>query len=1104
MLKLGVRIPKWFQICLVLCFPLAATLAMVQRANAQFTPGTPVSPLLIGQSYWNVVPNNVWPMVQAAGANHLIRIGGTGQNNSPLACDALQGDLIQQIQMFRNIGAEPIIQVSAKINGNLATEAAAAAAMVTCVNITNVANGNLAYPVQYWSIGNETDAGFSGTDAQLAADVQAYIFAISPAMRNAAAASATNPNITIMAPEFSFFQTARYTYLVGGAYDITGTDSNGRFYVDEITVHRYPFGNAPLTWAASDVLNEQLSGMPGTLKKLVTVINVANTLNNRTGAHALTYGLTEFNITFTNPSPNGATNFGTCGFMSGQFFATTYGAGMATATSAGQSANNMNTWSVNQSSGACSSLDLGFLSGNPLSANPTARSSYYHMQMTQQYLLSGSKPSYLTPIVDSTSTAQGVLALATVSNSGALLSVMILNENASNSHNFSLRMNSAPVQGPGPTQINVPAGLAAEYSDTIPSQSTMVLQFNAAGILTEKVTYSLASLESNLPPTVVYSANPIPVLASLSLTSGVPGSSVTITGSNFGSTQGSSMIQFGLSPATVTAWSSTSITATVPTLYPGAVNVLVTVGGNLSNLLPYTVEAAPIITSLSPYSGLAGSSITIKGSGFSSTMASNTVNFGSTTATVTNASTTSLTVTVPALSVGPANVSVTVGVSTSNAVAYHVMAAVTVKASSPTVTYGSAVPSITPSYSDFQGVDTSSVLTILPTCVTTYTVTSNVGSSPTTSCSGAVAHDYTFTYVPGSVTVVYPAPLTVTANNATKIYGTANPTFTGSVTGQQNGDTFVESFSTSATITSPVNKYAIVPSVTGTNLAYYTQYIANGTLTVTKAGTATALTVSSGSITPGQSVTLSAQVTSATTDTPTGTVSFYDGTTLLNTASLTAGAASYNTAGLAPGVKHSLSATYSGDANFIASSSTSSVTVTVAPLDFTMTLSGPSTATVVPGSSITYQVSVTPYYGSYAGTVNFAVAGLPPGATVTFSPASIVANGGPQTITVTIQTALATAMRQAPSPPTTGKPLAPFTLAFVLLFGSGAVRRHSRALRRMFGVAVLLVSGATAAMLSGCTSPNGVFTQAPQNYTITISATSGTLQHSTTVTLNVQ
>ena len=69
MLKSGVRIPRWFQNCLVLCIALAATLAMVQRANAQFTSGTPVSPMLIGQSYWNALPNTVWPVVQASGAN---------------------------------------------------------------------------------------------------------------------------------------------------------------------------------------------------------------------------------------------------------------------------------------------------------------------------------------------------------------------------------------------------------------------------------------------------------------------------------------------------------------------------------------------------------------------------------------------------------------------------------------------------------------------------------------------------------------------------------------------------------------------------------------------------------------------------------------------------------------------------------------------------------------------------------------------------------------------------------------------------------------------------------------------------------------------------
>jgi hypothetical protein len=49
----------------------------------------------------------------------------------------------------------------------------------------------------------------------------------------------------------------------------------------------------------------------------------------------------------------------------------------------------------------------------------------------------------------------------------------------------------------------------------------------------------------------------------------------------------------------------------------------------------------------------------------------------------------------------------------------------------------------------------------------------------------------------------------------------------------------------------------------------------------------------------------------------------------------------------------------------------------------------------------------------------------------------------------------------------------------------------------------LLLAGMTAAM-SGCGSSNGFLLQSPQTYTLTVSATSGTLVHSQTVTLNVQ
>ena len=80
-------------------------------------------------------------------------------------------------------------------------------------------------------------------------------------------------------------------------------------------------------------------------------------------------------------------------------------------------------------------------------------------------------------------------------------------------------------------------------------------------------------------------------------------------------------------------------------------------------------------------------------------------------------------------------------------------APLTITASSPTVTYGASVPTIMPRYSGFVNGDSSAVLAARPICSTTYTETSPVGSSPSTSCSGAAAANYTISYVTGTVTV---------------------------------------------------------------------------------------------------------------------------------------------------------------------------------------------------------------------------------------------------------------------------------------------------------------------------------------------------------------
>ena len=74
--------------------------------------------------------------------------------------------------------------------------------------------------------------------------------------------------------------------------------------------------------------------------------------------------------------------------------------------------------------------------------------------------------------------------------------------------------------------------------------------------------------------------------------------------------------------------------------------------------------------------------------------------------------------------------------------------------------------------------------------------------------------DYATQSVSATLTV-NKAPLSVTAANATRAYGMANPTFTGTITGAVNGDTFTESFTTTATITSAAGTYPITPAAAG-------------------------------------------------------------------------------------------------------------------------------------------------------------------------------------------------------------------------------------------------------------------------------------------------
>jgi hypothetical protein len=93
------------------------------------------------------------------------------------------------------------------------------------------------------------------------------------------------------------------------------------------------------------------------------------------------------------------------------------------------------------------------------------------------------------------------------------------------------------------------------------------------------------------------------------------------------------------------------------------------------------------------------------------------------------------------------------------------MPPLTITAPSATMTYGGTVPALTPTYSGFVNGDTAASLTTAPTCTTTATSTSPVGTYPVT-CSGAVDPNYSFTYVAGTLTIAI-ADRFVTPTNTT-------------------------------------------------------------------------------------------------------------------------------------------------------------------------------------------------------------------------------------------------------------------------------------------------------------------------------------------------
>jgi hypothetical protein len=369
-------------------------------------------------------------------------------------------------------------------------------------------------------------------------------------------------------------------------------------------------------------------------------------------------------------------------------------------------------------------------------------------------------------------------------------------------------------------------------------------------------------------------------------------------------------------------------------------------------------------------------------------------------------------------------------------------------------------------------------------------------------------------------TIAFPAPTSPVAFGVSPILLAA----TGGASG--NAVTFTVLSGTTATISGSTLTVTGAGTIQiAANQAGNTNYTAapqvTQSLVVNKATPVVTLQSSANPSLLQTSITLTATVSAAAT----GSVTFLDGTTSLGTSTIAGGAATLATSTLATGA-HSITAAYSGDANFTTLSSTV-LTETVEDFSLSIPNGSVTSETALPGGTAVFTLTMNPAgAATFPAAVTLSLSGLPIGATYSFSPASLPAGSGPTTVTLTIQlpqsTAAALPIRihgdgvrtnsgggqetLASNGGNAERKLAPFALALLFLPFAGRVRQTRKGLRRAMSTMLLFLVAIVAMIgLSGCgASGSGFFVQPPKSYTLTVTGTSGTLSRSTNITLTVE
>ncbi|MEW6554180.1 MAG: IPT/TIG domain-containing protein [Actinomycetota bacterium] len=218
----------------------------------------------------------------------------------------------------------------------------------------------------------------------------------------------------------------------------------------------------------------------------------------------------------------------------------------------------------------------------------------------------------------------------------------------------------------GTSKVRFGDVVATYYESWSDTQIVCKVPAGTSGALT--VTVTTPAGESNAYPFKV-----LPRLVKLVPKYGTQGATITLQGSGFGATRGTSYVKFGTVKVTnYISWTPNEIQVKVPAGAAGLLNVSVTTTGGTSNLLPFKVT--PRITKISPASGPVGTTVTVTGAGFGATRGTSTVKFGITAVTsYVSWSNTQIVVKVPQTGVGTKDIVVTTSGGKSNGFPFTVL-----------------------------------------------------------------------------------------------------------------------------------------------------------------------------------------------------------------------------------------------------------------------------------------------------------------------------------------------------------------------------------------------------------------------------------------------